>query len=341
MTLNFHFWSFLSKNIRKNHFSEFLKYIVDQINQHGKVEIINVFIAEEVFLPFADVLHTVCLEKNIQINYLFGAMSIDTFIESGHHDPSKNRRVFLWPEFFIVRTNYYFTELSIEYDDLRSNKFLYPIICMNGLSHHFRKILVDNLAKYDLVTGNAISWHNIPPNSGPIYEWQYWCPLTMSLTESKNQKGLYRHSRFHSFNQFSVPDEYYDSFLQIVPETTINVAFITEKTAMPLFYKKLFVAVASKHFHMGLVRLGFKLYDEIIDYSFDDVDNTELRINMILKEVKKLILDKSKFSNIYEIIKPKLEYNQQLAIKLSNANSCPTLVMNSEVDYYKYLYCRN
>jgi ferredoxin-NADP reductase len=34
--------------------------------------------------------------------------------------------------------------------------------------------------------------------------------------------------------------------------------------------------------------LGFELYEDLIDYSFDSIDNSEIRLNSALKEVKRI-----------------------------------------------------
>ena len=64
--------------------------------------------------------------------------------------------------------------------------------------------------------------------------------------------------------------------------------------------KKPFIVFSCVDFHKMLSELGFKLYDEVIDYSFDSEPNIEIRAEKFTKNVSKIVeLDKQATYNLF------------------------------------------
>ena len=106
--------------------------------------------------------------------------------------------------------------------------------------------------------------------------------------------------------------------MQLVAESEEDLFMISEKTAVPLLLNKPFLIVSCKDFHKNLVNLGFKLYDEVFDYSFDKIEDPLTRIEQLVKNVHQLSNKTPEQLNQYtELLKPKLEYNRNLAIEYS------------------------
>ena len=92
-------------------------------------------------------------------------------------------------------------------------------------------------------------------------------------------------------NQDTVNDFYYltDSLIDIGVETDARYQFITEKTWKPLLYGKVSLFLQGKDYHSKLLAsLGFELYDEIFDYSFDKIEDEYWRIREYCKELKRV-----------------------------------------------------
>ena len=104
---------------------------------------------------------------------------------------------------------------------------------------------------------------------------------------------------------------YQNSYYSIVAETnTDNFPFITEKTAKPLFAKRLFVAFASKNHLKKLHEYGFQTFGTIIDESYDEIEDDTERWNSAWREILKLSeLDPIE---VYRQISPILEHNHAL-----------------------------
>lgn len=64
--------------------------------------------------------------------------------------------------------------------------------------------------------------------------------------------------------------------------------FFTEKTFIPFIYKIPFMISGEKGINQELTKHGFKLYDTLFDYSFDNLDTFVERNNGIVEQTKKL-----------------------------------------------------
>ena len=92
------------------------------------------------------------------------------------------------------------------------------------------------------------------------------------------------------------PNEYFESLIEVVGETYVSVGMlISEKTTKPIFFKKPFICIAAKGFHQYLEKeLGFELYRELFDYSFDS-QSLEIRFKSIVHQIKNLLESNSLF----------------------------------------------
>jgi hypothetical protein len=150
----------------------------------------------------------------------------------------------------------------------------------------------------------AVIWHNESEQKFlPSQEWI---------------KEGYRHD-FPSW-EWDVPIELKQSLFQIVPETgwsSGDPTFVTEKTWIPILLGIPFVVVANRGFHKDLYeRFGIERYDELFDYSFDDIDDVEERIYALVKSINKL-----KNINWYDLekkVQKKVKRNQERVHQLIN-----------------------
>jgi hypothetical protein len=59
--------------------------------------------------------------------------------------------------------------------------------------------------------------------------------------------------------------------------------------------------------------LGFVLYDEIIDYSYDNLEDVGDRADKLCESISKL---PANYSELYEILKPKIEHNYNRCLEI-------------------------
>jgi len=74
----------------------------------------------------------------------------------------------------------------------------------------------------------------------------------------------------------------------VVCETIHNqeIFFMTEKTAKPIWAKRLFVMFSAPEFLKKLHELGFKTFGHVIDESYDDMPYTQQRLILAFEQVK-------------------------------------------------------
>lgn len=211
-----------------------------------------------------------------------------------------------------------------------------PYIFMNARLRDHRCLMMDSLAKYNVIDKGAVSWLSLNDNNDMVsdypYKFKYWAPKVMTLSEMQ--------PAFSYINIFSVPGEYYRSFMQLVTETSGSFNAITEKTVLPLFHKKPFLTLGGYNHHKMLQDYGFQLYDEIFDYSYHSLHNITDRSNALAMQMadiaKKPIRE---LEAMREIVKPKLEFNAELARKLSlDIGYIPDMILDSYKDPSN-MYC--
>jgi len=119
-----------------------------------------------------------------------------------------------------------------------------------------------------------------------------------------------------------LPLECYKSCCDVVMETSPikNSVFFTEKTMKEILYNRPYLCFGAKKQNIFLKKLGFELYDEIFDYSFDSDLNVKERLNLFVEQIKKYLdFDIFEFDNyIQNNIKDKIDYNRIKLIEYGN-----------------------
>lgn len=164
--------------------------------------------------------------------------------------------------------------------------------------------LIDSLVDNNLLKDGHVTYHNTSVNTHEGFKFYKKEPLR--IDSEQYSKDSDRH--------FVTPASYHNSFIDLVPEASFlpNMHFLTEKTIRAILHKKPFVSLASPGFHSCYLKDFFKLelYDECIDYSFDNEYNLQTRIDCLVQN----IIDLSKMSTrqlkaLLLKLEPKLRHN--------------------------------
>jgi hypothetical protein len=101
---------------------------------------------------------------------------------------------------------------------------------------------------------------------------------------------------------------YQNSWYSIVAETNWQCSnFLTEKTAKPIFSKKLFVVFGSQGLLQRLHKQGYKTFHGVIDESYDNEPDNVKRWSMAFEQVLKLAT--ANHTEVYNEIEPILTHN--------------------------------
>jgi hypothetical protein len=109
-----------------------------------------------------------------------------------------------------------------------------------------------------------------------------------------------------------IPDYWYKALWNIVTETNFydEKLHLTEKIFKPIVTKRPFILISSPGNLEYLKSYGFQTFDKWIDESYDQESDPDLRLKMIVDEIKKLCkLSKSELDKMYSEMNTILEYN--------------------------------
>lgn len=108
-----------------------------------------------------------------------------------------------------------------------------------------------------------------------------------------------------------VPWQVYDqSWYTMMVETHHRHVFFSEKIAKPLIARRIFIPVHSfPGTYRVLRKLGFRTFESVIDQSFDDIEDFDLRLSAALDQCRRLIeLDPRR---VYAEMESVLEHNRR------------------------------
>lgn len=125
-----------------------------------------------------------------------------------------------------------------------------------------------------------------------------WNDWERSFTETDYNPSI--HARHEN-----LIDIYQNSAIQLINETSwesstlsVESTFISEKTFRALAFPRPFIVIGQKHVLKNLQKMGFRTFSDIIDESYDNMDDSKR-----MKAIQKIVLDlanKSK-EEIYEM----------------------------------------
>jgi len=141
-----------------------------------------------------------------------------------------------------------------------------------------------------------------------------------NLTLEEIKKITYEQAEKDRYGfDFFVPKETFKTFFDINLESYLeNVIFITEKTFKSLSFKRPFISFGNKNFNYYLNKLGFELYDELFDYTFDSEEHIANRFDKFVIEIERLLqIEFDELEKIVKTLQEKIEYNYEL---LNNKN---------------------
>ena len=176
-----------------------------------------------------------------------------------------------------------------------------------GIAKQHRIFVYKKLIEADLLDQTLLNIHgsvNYTSTDLITYDDPKITPYARSNSQHK-MAGL-RHGM-----SLTIPFNIYQhSWYSIVAETNPwNSNFLSEKTAKPLFEKKIFVMFGPQGSLAHLHSMGYQTFHGIIDESYDQEPNHQARWLMAFDQVIKL--SKSNHVDVYKTAQTVLDYNHQ------------------------------
>lgn len=201
-----------------------------------------------------------------------------------------------------------------QFNDCNKKDFAYQ--CLNSrFATHREKIISElfnhDLLKYGLVTQNAtpfdtndlkIKYNHVLYKNDLSYETK-----VLNGGNWKNHNKINEIYFSNNVKNLIYLNNNVGSLTSLVTETAICEWYVTEKTFQPLFCKKIPIIIGAKGINKFLMNEGFDIFEDLVDYSFDSIDDEDLKIKSVIDCNKNLLQQYSCNS----IIKQRLEYNRQ------------------------------
>jgi hypothetical protein len=240
-------------------------------------------------------------EKDVELVLITGGVN-DTDLNSVYYLAGAEG-LHSWPTYFLHHTIW--TVIPAGQKPMGHNTVIEKhFTSLNGRAHGFRCRFIDHMYKENLFDHGYISWHNSDNwNLNDQYKFRWWTPKNISCDAHWDHIAATTGVQ----NLCTPPDVFKKSLFSVISESNTECLFITEKTWVAVYNQRPFLIYGAPNTHRYLEQLGFKLFDEIIDYSFDKEPDDDIRAQMFMHEVKKLT--SYDISYLKELLQSKVMHN--------------------------------
>lgn len=193
-------------------------------------------------------------------------------------------------------------------------KFLYETFRLNGLLDQCLWTMLDG---HSVKTRELFLFHNEQnlidtPSSVRYLPKQYEVDRYVHRPPTGMHEYFCKHELFdNEWGEIYINHKpYVDTYFSLVTETTTTGApFRTEKIAKPLAMGHPWIVATTPGFYRAMKSLGFQTFDHLIDESFDNLSNTQDRMERIAAVVADLC--RSDLKSFLAAAESVCKYNQQ------------------------------
>lgn len=258
----------------------------------------------------------------------------------------KRIKVFFWKTALLHFINH---SIKSELGDVTIKKnFKKLFVFLNRHPRRERVKLLDSFYKHDLFDYGDISWNNLTDVNSQV-KFQHWNEQKMILDvndvnespKSNNWLEDYQKREGGEFiRDYQLLNNYvldtkclFNIACESVPRCHDEYFFITEKTWKPILLEQPSIIVGDSFYKKHMEDMGFKFYDNLIDYSFYDVNWDEDNPSIY----DDLSLELSKFKNkdynqLYDIIENVVIHNKNRANEILNDDP---FISKDFINFYK------
>lgn len=251
------------------------------------------------------------IETNLQTNNTTLEVWLGDF--GFNLEDSQHIKFINWPLFLLYSTC---TTTDLKYQE---EKVIDKLgVSLNNMAHSYRCKFIDKLAKYDVLDDMYYTWHDIY-TEGP-YDFKHFEPRIVTLDEDEDLGFVNG-----NWDQYHVPSQFHKGLIHVINESTVSKLDISEKTWLAILHKKPFILSGAKGIHGILTDLGFKNYTDMFDYSFDELDDYDARLESIASQVAKL--KGQDYQKLYNSQLETINYNYNRLMEIfKNNEGVPTIL---------------
>lgn len=236
-----------------------------------------------------------------------------------NNDHFKNAQVYKWMDWFSTSTHFY---SKIE-PELITNKLLPQLNkpkyfdILLGCARVHRDFVHQYITERELQDKMVLTYHRRADldlkNSGFIFETD-GVELQDTRTYTHTVDPVKYHGKAMTLSQVMPFTIYNETYYSLVAETNYfnHFNFYTEKIVKPLMAGRLFIVISGQHYLKNLKNFGFKTFESVIDESYDNEPDDQIRWTMALRQLEELT--KQNPENVYRKIADIVEYNQRVIL---------------------------
>ena len=249
-----------------------LKVYLDS-NHNTKVIILDIFEGTNII----DFIDTVGLTKYCELNQIY-------FITSGELPQNwKFVNIHVFADHTFTTHNQYMTYTHHDDIFLKTVK-PYTFLFLNKVARDHRQALINQLSDKNLL------------------DKALWSDLSQGIKISGEYKDMFNNNNYSGLKINNIvfplnwpdgkicPELFIDTYFSVVTETNYNnpYQYYTEKIYKTILIGHPFIAVSSKGFYKGLKNQGYKTFENLIDETFDQIDDNDLRLRKIVNSIEYL-----------------------------------------------------
>jgi hypothetical protein len=222
----------------------------------------------------------------------------------------------LWMDWFITSFGFYRNHLEL-LDNLNPHtaKELYFDILL-GCTRPHREIVYNFVLDHQIDKLSILSYHRhgqMPLRTNPNFIQEDGVEY---IEDTRYTGDLVKYRGEMVGMSKIIPAKIYNqTAYSVVTETNAenDFVFYTEKIVKPILAQRLFIVVAGYHYLKNLRSMGFKTFDCVVDESYDDVVDNNLRYQMACEQILKL--SQMPQQGVLDKIKPIVEHNKKVMLE--------------------------
>jgi hypothetical protein len=192
----------------------------------------------------------------------------------------------------------------------------YKVSCVNGKPRVSRIYNILKLTEYDFYNEVFVTWRQIT-ETNPVPDWDFKEISIADISQDQWQKFRQLQTSLpdtpiltESLACSSIGPGFTDAYLNLVTESSCEAdGFLTEKIYKPLRAGQLFIVQAPPGTIAYLRSLGFDVFDDYIDHSYDRILDWRGRVDASLEVLKQIYKD---IEHIWHTTSDRRIHNRQL-----------------------------
>jgi hypothetical protein len=313
---NFFYESDIDKFISSSYKSKLAGFHVSFPAEHGWVERFHkVYPHADHCVIFCSELH----ESTINQLLALDLPRVTMFLAGQLNLKFNNAMVHKWMDWFHT-SNYFYKEIQPNFLNEKltphQNKPKYFDILL-GCQRTHRDFVYNYIIENNLKDKNIITYHkrwNIDLRQSDEFISEYDGVEFIETPQHTIHQVNYYGYRM-TLSQVIPLTVYNQTYYTLIAETNAvnHFNFYTEKTVKPLIAGRLIIAIAGQYYLKNLKSFGFRTFDNVIDESYDNEPDQNIRWTRALDQLKYLCTQDP--VEVYAKIKDAVEHNRRLIVE--------------------------